>query len=361
MATTLQVRRDRLAETKTVAAGDTPLAPGQVRARIDAFALTANNITYAAFGDSMDYWKFFPSGEEGWGIVPAWGFASIVQSLHPGVAVGERLYGYWPMADSVVLQPDRLAAGRFMDATPHRAALHAVYNQYLRTASDPFYTPPTEAVQALMRPLFSTSWLLDDFLAERAFFDTGTIVLSSASSKTAYATAFLLSQRSGVQVLGLTSEKNRAFCEGLGCYTRVLAYESVETIAADTPCVYVDFSGDAPLRERLEAHLRALKSTWSVGGTHVQALGEPKDFRGGEPGVFFAPAQAKKRVQDWGPAAFQQKMLDAWAGFLAKATDKRSPWVVVREHRGPQAVQRAFADMLAGRSEPREGHILSMR
>ena len=120
--TTLLVRKDALGTARLHSAEDTPLAPGQVRVRIETFALTSNNITYAAFGEAMSYWQFFPSGEEGCGVVPVWGFGVVVQSLHPGVAVGERLYGYFPMAGQVILQPDRLKADGFSDAAPHRAA-----------------------------------------------------------------------------------------------------------------------------------------------------------------------------------------------------------------------------------------------
>src|SRR6185369_12489650 len=91
---TLLVRQDQLGTTRIATRDATPLAAGQVRVRVDAFALTSNNITYAAFGDAMNYWQFFPTGEAGWGIVPVWGFGTTLQSLHPGVAVGERLYGY---------------------------------------------------------------------------------------------------------------------------------------------------------------------------------------------------------------------------------------------------------------------------
>jgi hypothetical protein len=31
-----------------------------VRVRVDAFALTANNVTYGAFGAAMHYWEFYP-------------------------------------------------------------------------------------------------------------------------------------------------------------------------------------------------------------------------------------------------------------------------------------------------------------
>jgi hypothetical protein len=142
----------------------------------------------------MDYWQFFPAAEAGWGVVPVWGFATVLQSLHPGVAVGERVWGYWPMADHAVLQPDRLAFTGFSDAAPHRSELHAVYNQYQRCGADPFYRADSEDLQALLRPLFMTSWLIDDFLADNAFFGAATMLLSSASSKTAYGSAFHLGQ-----------------------------------------------------------------------------------------------------------------------------------------------------------------------
>ena len=192
--TTLLVRQDQLGSTRIETREDEPLADGRIRVHVDSFALTSNNITYAAFGEAMNYWQFYPTGQQGWGIVPVWGFATVVQSLHAGVAVGEKLYGYWPMSNQAVLQPDRLTASGFSDAAPHRAQLHALYNHYLRCSADPFHAAGTEDVQAILRPLFITSWLIDDFLADNDFFGARTVLLSSASSKTAYGTAFQLIQ-----------------------------------------------------------------------------------------------------------------------------------------------------------------------
>lgn len=188
--TSLLVRKDNLSTTRLHTATDQPLAAGQVRVRIDSFALTSNNITYAAMGDAMSYWQFFPAEEEGWGSIPVWGFAIVVQSLHPGVAVGERLFGYWPLASSAVLSPDMLSPASLIDAAPHRAELHAFYNQYFRCNADLLYIPDTEDLQALLRPQFITSWLIDEFVADNDFFGASTMLLSSASSKTAYGTAF---------------------------------------------------------------------------------------------------------------------------------------------------------------------------
>ena len=215
--TTLLVRQDQLATTRLQTTEDTALADGQVRVRVDQFALTANNITYAAMGDLLNYWQFFPTGEPGWGIVPVWGFGTVVQSLHPAIAVGERLYGYWPLASQAVLSPQRASPTGFSDGAAHRASLHAVYNHYVRVGADPFYQPDTEDVQALLRPLFITSWLIDDFLADQQFFGARRMVLSSASSKATTSGWSGLSRRmTGSSDMGLLeTSKARWACRAL--------------------------------------------------------------------------------------------------------------------------------------------------
>ncbi|MBP6852116.1 MAG: DUF2855 family protein [Rhodoferax sp.] len=361
MTTQLWVRKGHLQETSLRQQPDGPLAQGQVRVRIDHFALTSNNITYGAFGDAMHYWDFFPTGEDSWGIIPVWGFGTVVQSEHAGLVVGERLYGYFPMADTVVLSPGRLSDTAFTDSSPHRAALPRVYNQYLRCASDPFYSPDTEAVQALLRPLFTTSWLIDDFLADNDFFGARVVVLSSASSKTAYGTAFALARRSGIEVVGLTSAANRAFCESLRSYARVLDYAQLAQIGAtDVPCVYVDFAGNAELRRALHGRLTGLRYSCSIGGTHVDQLGSAKDLPGPKPVLFFAPSQIAKRHAEWGGAVLEQRLVEDWRLFRALVSDPVQPWLQVQQHTGPQAVRAAYQQVLAGQGDPRVGHVLTL-
>lgn len=359
--TTLQVRKDRLTEARIVESEAVPLAAGQVRVRVDRLALTANNVTYGAFGDAMRYWDFFPVAEEGWGIVPAWGFGTVVQSLHPGVAVGERLYGYWPLADSAVLQPQRLTENGFVDAAPHRAHLSGIYNLYLRANRDPFYAPDTEPVQAVLRPLFNTAWLIDDFLADNALFGARAVLMSSASSKTAWMTALCMRQREGVEIIGLTSASNVAFCERLGCYHRVLAYDQLERLAADLPCVYVDFSGDAPFRAQVHERFTQLKYSCSVGGTHLGALGGSKGLAGPRPVLFFAPAQAEKRQGEWGGAQLRERLLAGWHGLLARLQQAPEPWLRVQGHAGAPDALKAWQRMAAGDVDPSTGVVVSLR
>jgi hypothetical protein len=159
--------------------------------------LTSNNITYAAFGEAMKYWDFYPTGDTAWGTIPVWGFAKVVESRAEGVAVGERCYGYWPMGRYVVVQPVRVGKHGFSDGAAHRAERAAVYNRIERCAADPGYSAALEPQQALLKPLFITSFLIDDFLTDAQCFGAQQVLLSSASSKTAYGTAFCLALRRG--------------------------------------------------------------------------------------------------------------------------------------------------------------------
>lgn len=370
---TFVVRKDRLTTTEMRLLPAVPLAQGQIRVAVGRFALTSNNITYAAFGEAMDYWRFFPVVREdgaedaAWGVIPVWGFGTVVQSLHPGVAVGERLYGYFPMASQVVLTPARVSSSGFSDSAPHRAGLHAVYNQYSRCAADPFYTADSEDQQSLLRPLFTTSWLIDDFLADNGYFVPAeqagakpVMLLSSASSKTAFGTAFQMARRGGVEVVGLTSPRNVAFCESLGCYDRVLTYDQIATLAPESPTVYIDFAGNAALRKALHTHCTGLTYSCSVGSTHVGELGGGRDLPGPRPVLFFAPAQIKKRNADWGAPVLGQRLVESWHHFLGAVRDSTPPWVLVQRHEGAAEVQAAYAQVLAGQGDPRTGHILSL-
>ena len=366
----LLVRRDQLTTTTLRTSPLGPLAEGKVRVAIDNFALTSNNITYAAMGDAMQYWQFYPVADVGdgiaWGRIPVWGFGTVLASRHPDLAVGERLYGYFPMSTAVDLIPAKVSAGSFMDASPHRAALHRVYNQTMRCAADPFDTADTEAIQALLRPLFPTSWLIDDFLADNDFFGAAAngvkpvLLLSSASSKTAYGTAFQMAQRPGVEVVGLTSPGNVAFCESLGCYDRVLTYDPLERIAPDAPSIYIDFAGNAPLRKAIHTHCKGLRYSCSVGATHVSKMGGAKDVPGPKATLFFAPAQIKKRSDEWSALVFGQRLVKSWQAFIATVSKPEKPWLQVTHHTGPEAVKDAYLQVLGGKGDARLGHVLSL-
>jgi len=77
----------RIVDTEAPEPGD-----GEILLHVSHSALTANNVTYGAFGDVMGYWNFFPTAG-GWGRVPVWGFADVEVSKAPGITDGELLNG----------------------------------------------------------------------------------------------------------------------------------------------------------------------------------------------------------------------------------------------------------------------------
>ncbi|NNM11579.1 MAG: DUF2855 family protein, partial [Pseudomonadales bacterium] len=95
-----QVKQNKFSEHRVVQDNhEQALQDGEVMAKVESFAFTANNITYAVAGDMIGYWKFFPpigNDADGWGVIPVWGFAEITESKVDGVSKGDRLFGYWP-------------------------------------------------------------------------------------------------------------------------------------------------------------------------------------------------------------------------------------------------------------------------
>jgi len=335
------------------------LADGEVWLTLDRFALTTNNITYAAFGDSMRYWNFFPTGEADWGHVPVWGFADVMASRVPGIAVGERFYGYFPVASHVRMQPVRVTRRGFYDGAPHRQALTSAYNQYTRCSADPVYTRADEDCQMLLRPLFITSFMLADFLVDNAFFGARRLLFSSASSKTAFGTAFCLQGVEGIEQVALTSKRNRAFVDGLGCYPVSVGYDDLEMLATDTPTLYVDFSGDDALRERVHAHFgAALVYDCFAGSAQKAQAPNHAPLPGPQPVFYFAPVQIRKRNADWGPQVVNQRFGEAQRRFIAHLSRPGNAWMRRVEHRGFVAAQQLIADLHDGRTRPIEGHVV---
>src|SRR5205823_13983639 len=264
--------------------------------RVDRFAFTANNITYAVLGDELKYWQLFPA-PQGFGNIPVWGFGEVTASNHPGVAVGECLFGYFPMATHLVIEATEVSKRALRDGAAHRQGVSPVYNAYARVTGDPAFAGRDGDYQALLRPLFMLSFMVDDFLAEHEFFGANSVLLSSASSKTAFGLAHLVhTQRKGIKVIGLTSASNVAFVESLGCYDEVLTYDRVTSLPSNASAAYVDMAGNSALRENLHRHFGAqMKYSGRIGLTHRSTSPDEGECPGAKPIWFFAPDQMRKR------------------------------------------------------------------
>lgn len=338
----------------TCEAAERALDAGEARMRIERFAFTANNITYAAFGDAMKYWNFFPA-KDGFGNVPVWGFAEIVESNADGVSVGDRFYGYYPMSSHLIVSPAKTDDTGFFDSKAHRAELSPVYNYYVKTDNDPAYVPTLEEAQMLFRPLFMTSFLIDDFLSDNDFFAGKQVVISSASSKTGFGLAFCVSQRSDIKAIGLTSPGNVEFTKSLGFYDEVVTYDEITSLDNSVPTVFVDMAGNGTVRATIHEQFDAmLQYSCSVGASHWDQMGDNSELKGPKPQLFFAPGQVQKRTAELGHAGFQAMIGKGWQGFIQTGKDLLD----VVEESGADAITRVYTETVEGSVPPSKGYIL---
>ncbi len=342
-------------ETQPPDAGHLPA--DMLLVKIDRFAFTANNITYAVLGDQLKYWQLFPAPEN-FGNIPVWGFGEVIASRHPAIAEGERLFGYFPMATHLVIEAADVGKRSLRDAAAHRQGVAPVYNAYARVGTDPAFAGRQGDYQALLRPLFMLSLLVDDFLSENSFYGARRVMLSSASSKTAFGLAHLLhTLRKDIRVIGLTSAANTDFVRSLGCYDEVVTYDAVTSLAPDSPVAFVDMAGNSELRTTLHRHFgNQMKYSGRIGLTHRSSSPDEPELPGAKPTWFSAPDQIRKRAGEWGPGGINARFSAAWSGF-APMLDR---WLTVIEGRGEEAVQQVYLDTLNGRVLPDQGHILSL-
>jgi Protein of unknown function (DUF2855) len=351
----LLIKRDDLRETRIDEPEGAKPESGQASLAVKTFGMTANNVTYAVMGEVMSYWDFFPA-PDGWGRLPTWGFAEVEASDADGVEPGARYYGYWPAASHLLVTPKRADERGFIDASPHRAELPSAYHRYLRTDSDPFYAQDSEGLQMLLRPLFFTSFLIDDQLADDGLAKCGPVLMASASSKTALAAAFMLAQREGVELVALTSERNLEFVDGLGIYARTVPYGEISALERE-PATFVDFAGDADVRQAVHSHFAdELRHSMSVGMTHWEEFEGGAELPGPPPTFFFAPTRVTKRSADWGPAVLEQRVAEAWDPFLEWC----SGWLEVDTREGFDAAREAYLEVLEGKVEPNRATVLQV-
>ena len=331
------------------------LAEDGARLRIDHFGLSSNNVTYGVYGDAMAYWDFFPA-DDGWGRIPVWGFADVVETRSSHLAVGERLFGYYPMATELVVTAGEGNDRAVVDTAPHRAAMAKAYSRYVRCGSDPLYRADREREQLLLYPLFMTSFLIDDLLADAGDFGAEQVVVSSASSKTAIGVAHCGRRRGPTGRADLarpTSGSSRAS-------TSTTRYGPTTT-STPSPCARRP-SSTSPATPTSASPSTA---TWPrTCGTHDRrqhALGPRDRGRRRAPartgtGVLLRSRPDRQAQRGVGPGRAGPSHRRGLARLrrLGRRLDR------VPEVRGAEAVTEVYREFLAGRPDPRAGFICSL-
>lgn len=361
MTQTLLVNRSDFADIALISSDEAPLTDGSIRVSIGPWALTANNITYMAVGDMIGYWKYFEPKDYGiemvgFGRMPVWGYAEVTASKCTDVPLGTLIYGFFPIAQSLDMKPVKLTLLGFQDGTDHRTTLHPVYNGYTFVEADPSFAAHRK-LQPVLRPLFTTSFLIDDFLADETFFGAEQVLLLSASSKTALGTAYCLKQRGNIKVAALTSEGNQAFTSGTGFYDDVFTYDTITDMNPDVKTVVIDMAGNGKVMANVYDHFEENivyncmvgKSHWDGAPPKTPALGAP-------PAMFFAPDRIKLRLKEWGGETFAKNLAARWLPFCESAQD----WLTIEESHEVTDLLKTYKDFLNGDVGPSKGYLFKI-
>ena len=347
-----------LAETP---AENRSIEEGQILVKIDRFAYTANNITYAATGDVIRYWEFFPAegdAKDRMGVIPVWGFADVIESKAEGIPVGDRIYGYFPPTEHLKMNPIKVQHERFFEGAEHRRTLPMGYNLYRRVNNESNYSREFDNDRALLFPLYLTSYCLWDSLQDQSWFGAKQVLVLSASSKTSIGLGYALQRdKESPKAIGVTSTRNLETVKNLGIWDEVTAYDQIDQMDPTIPTVIVDMSGNNEVLVALHNHFgEQMMFTLKVGLTHWAKANPNAGTNNKRSKFFFAPAHIEKRFQDWGPAGFDERV----NRFFMEAVQKSKHWLEYNEMDGLEALAKVHPEVCKGTRSPKEGIIIKL-
>ncbi|MDT0596477.1 DUF2855 family protein [Glaciecola petra] len=356
--TEIWVNKKNFRETKVVCKDAPQLDEGCIRVRIDKFALTSNNVSYAVSGELFKYWQFYPTGmDEKWGNVTVWGMADVIESSHNDISVGERINGFFPMASHTDLQIGKAKDQFLIDTSEHRLSLPPLYNNYPRCQSEPEMMKMLEIERCVLFPLYMTGYVLADFAQCNDYFEAEQIIVGSVSSKTGYSTAaFLRENGYKGKVVGLTSPRNIEFVRSLEVCDELITYADVEQIQK-IPSLYLDMSGNKGVISALHNHLKNdIKSSQLVGATHWDSTQFEYKLPGPKPELYFTPTHAEKRAKELGAAVFIQQ------NFMASAqlSIKLKSLLKNEFHRGTEQAISIWEGLLDNKVDGQRGIMISL-
>ncbi|MBB1439133.1 DUF2855 family protein [Shewanella sp. SG41-4] len=371
------------------------MAENEVLLKVSKFALTANNISYGITGDTLGYWQFFPVKSFSvdsfpaenipadsvatntdsasattdnalqhtqWGRLPVMGFADVLLSNNKDIKVGERVWGFMPMATHLKIIAGKVNPTGFSDVNPCREGLSPVYARFDRVSTNPFYQLNNEDYDILLRGLFTTSWLVDDFMFDNNYFDATQYLITSASSKTSIALAFAIKQRGQRSTVGITSMANLSFVESLGCYDYVISYDNITTLDANVASILVDMAGGKKTLAAIHHHFsQQLRYSCRIGATHhgdIDLTDTETDgmLPGATPTFFFAPTQLKKRSLEWGVGETMKQMNQSLLSYI----DFCRSIITISHTHDLHYVNDIYQQVLAGTAAASVGQIISL-
>ncbi|PLB41690.1 DUF2855 family protein [Aspergillus candidus] len=201
---------------------DHSLPFSSLRARPTLLGLTSNNLSYARGGDLLYWWKTYPvphtapapyNDQSSWGIVPAWGYATVTESNVPGMIPGSLIWGYWPTSTSPTLlclersDPE----GHWVEVSNHRQQLMPLYNRYEQVLPDEEKEVDGRAWSTVFRGVWVAGYLLSEYVFSPDPRAREPVHPLGAASKLPWSTNDADLSNAVVMVLGASTKVARSF------------------------------------------------------------------------------------------------------------------------------------------------------
>jgi len=233
------------------------LGQGEVLLRVDKFAFSHMALGYLMKGFTRTfgaYHNFYKCQEENLYRSACWGFMTVMESTHPKVAVGTRLYGLVPPARYQVqpvggtIPPGKKGEPAMVELAMEEIPFNLRRFQEMEVSEG--LEPHLEDWIVATKEIYTMAYYMD----EQLLVDTGMIscvLISCASAKTALALAFCLRMRDMRYVFGLTSKEHLEFARSTDLYHEVFTYDDVDSLPNTHTVVYMDFKCDGELRQQI--------------------------------------------------------------------------------------------------------------
>ncbi|KAL2857217.1 hypothetical protein BJY01DRAFT_136712 [Aspergillus pseudoustus] len=369
------------------------LKPSSVRVRASLITLSSNNLSYARGGTRLHWWDAYPvpgsapapyNGNSAWGIVPAWGLATILESTISDIEPGTTLYGFWPTSQHAVdlkLVPGEVK-GHWHESSAHRAVLLPLYNRYnvLDVAGRDAESLGWEVG---IKPVLLAGYVLSQYVftpdakvnppvhpfggtegwgPDVADLSKSIVVSLSASTKTARSLAYYFycrPARSGPSGFLQVTSSPGALAEAAQKFipqfpVRAVSYEDVESVDAWLGCikanriVIADFGARDGTLDKLLALISNSDALKGLEVTILQIGSQQKIYTSGEAETAQAAVGALGKVRT-NTSAIQETAIELQGAgpYFAEFTKRWNLWLGHRECAAPD-LKLVWGDGVAG-------------
>jgi len=342
------------------------LEQGHVLLRVDKFAFSQMAIGYLMKGFTRSfsaYHSFYEFSEDGIYRSGVWGYATVLESDHPKVQVGTRLYGLLPPCQYKLQQVGGIIpASRGEPAIIELAMEGVPFNlrrfQEMQVVEDNGDTE-FEDWKIALKEIYTMAFYMD----ENLLVDTGminSVIISCASSKTAMALAFCLRMREMRFVHALTSPENYEFVKSTDLYHEVYTYDQVDSMPNNHTIVYMDFKCDGALRQAITLRMGTnLMYNMVVGPAVFQKRMKDQVFEKRAREMLFDESTWRERrrmVAEVTKTGRNEKLKASFKPFV----DKMKKFIKLRHFSGKEAITKMYAKIYENKAPPDEMYICSM-